>query len=125
MGVGISGATCARLLSDRYKITIIDKNDFLGGNCYDYLSEDGSCYIHRFGPHIFHTLNKEVWDFVNCFAKFNSYVHCVYTQVGDTVYSFPINLDVLSKLYKCKIYSKEEADRLIHDCYFDNPENFE
>ena len=125
VGCGISGATCARLLADKYKITIIDKNDFIGGACYDYLSVDESCFIHKFGPHIFHTLNENVWNFINQFDEFNNYVHCVYTQVNNETYTFPINLNVISKLYNCNVYSKEDADKLIHDKYFENPKNFE
>lgn len=126
VGAGISGATCARILAEQnHKIDIIDKNSFIGGNCYDQLSSDKSCYIHKFGPHIFHTENKEIWNFVNRYSKFNSYTHCVYTLVKDAIYTFPINLNVISQLYNCHIYSKEQADKLIHDIYYHNPQNFE
>lgn len=126
VGAGISGATCARILAEKnYNITVIDKNNFIGGNCYDYLSNDNSCFIHKFGPHIFHTSNKIVWDFVNKFSKFNNYVHCVYTKINDDIYTFPINLDVISKLFNTHIYSKDEADVLIHDIHFLRPQNFE
>ena len=63
----LHGCTCARLLADKgYTITLIDKIDFIGGICFDYLSEDQSCYIHKFGPHIFHTTHKSVWNFITC-----------------------------------------------------------
>lgn len=125
VGAGITGATCARILCNTYNITVIDKANVIGGTCYDYLSEDQSCYIHKFGPHIFHTLNKNIWDFVNQFDNFNNYVHCVYTQVNNEIYTFPINLNVISKLFNTQIYSKQDADKLIHDKYFENPKNFE
>ena len=125
VGAGIAGATCANLLADKHKVTVIDKNCFIGGNCYDYLSSDKSCYIHKFGPHIFHTLNKDVWNFINRFDIFNTYTHCVYTSVNNEIYTFPINLNVISKLFKTNVYSKEDVDTLIHDKWFENPQNFE
>ena len=125
VGAGIAGATCARLLANNFNITVIDRNNYIGGTCYDYLSDNGSCYIHKFGPHIFHTLNKEVWNFVNQFDEFNNYVHCVYTQVNNEIYTFPINLNVISKLFHTRVYSKDDVDKLIHDKVYDVPKNFE
>lgn len=126
VGSGISGATCARILAEKnHKITIIDKNQFIGGNCYDYLSKDKSCYIHKFGPHIFHTCDKNIWDFINNFAEFNTYHHCVYTKVNDQIYTFPINLNVISQLFNCPVYSKQDVDVLIHDKHYNNPLNFQ
>ena len=126
VGSGISGATCARILAEsNNKITIIEKNAYIGGSCFDYLSEDLSCYIHKFGPHIFHTNNETVWKFITRFSTFNNYVHCVYTKVNNNIFTFPINLNVISKLYNKNVYSKEDVDNIIHDKYFENPKNFE
>jgi UDP-galactopyranose mutase len=99
VGAGISGATCARILAENNnKITIIEKNAYIGGSCFDYLSEDSSCYIHKFGPHIFHTNNESVWKFITRFSSFNNYVHCVYTKVNNSIFTFPINLNVISNI---------------------------
>lgn len=126
VGSGISGSTCARILAENNnKITIIEKNAYVGGSCFDYLSEDSSCYIHKFGPHIFHTNNETVWKFITRFSAFNNYVHCVYTKVNNNIFTFPINLNVISKLYNKNVYSKEDVDNIIHDKYFENPKNFE
>lgn len=122
----LHGCTCARLLADKgYTITLIDKNDFIGGICFDYLSEDQSCYIHKFGPHIFHTTHKSVWNFINQFSTFNNYQHKYYSQYQNKKYVFPINLNTISELFNVQVYSKDDVIKLIHDVDIKNPQNFE
>lgn len=91
VGAGLFGSTFARMMHDKKrKCLIIDSRDHIGGNCYDY--EDSEILVHKYGPHIFHTDSKQIWNFVNRFSKFNHYRHRkkVYYQGG--IFSFPINL---------------------------------
>lgn len=126
VGCGISGSTVANILANKnHNITIIDKNNHIGGNCYDFLSQDETCFIHKYGPHIFHTKNKEIWDYINQFSQFIEYRHLVYTQYNNKNYIFPINLNTISNVFNTQIYSKEDALNLIHDYHNDNPTNFE
>ena len=126
IGAGIAGAAAARFLAeDGYNVTVLEKNSYVGGACHDHLDEKHKCYVHDFGPHIFHTKDSAVWDFVNKFAEFKQYRHKVFTKVDDKFYSFPINLNVLSELFNTKIYSKEHALALINPAHFEKPANFE
>lgn len=68
VGCGISGATLARKLAELGEtVIIIDFKDHIGGNCFDYY-QNNIC-VHKYEPHIFHTANKEVWDFVSKFCQ--------------------------------------------------------
>lgn len=126
MALVLHGCTCARLLADKgYNITLIDKNDYIGGICVDSLSDDKSCYIHQFGPHIFHTLNLTVWNFIKQFSEFNNYQHKYYAEYDNTKYVFPINLNTISELFNVQVYSKDDVSKLIHDVEIKNPKNFE
>lgn len=127
IGAGIAGATAARLLVDYggYDVTVLEKTSFIGGACHDFYDIEHKCYIHEFGPHIFHTKDSAVWNFVNKFSEFKEYQHKVFTKVDGKYYSFPINLNVLSELFNTKVYSKEHAMTLINPAHFEKPANFE
>ena len=72
IGAGIFGCSLARMLADAgYSVQVLEKQLNVGGNCFSYF-EDG-IEVHKYGSHIFHTDNEEVWKFVNRFTKFNSY----------------------------------------------------
>lgn len=74
VGAGLFGATFAHLAkASGKKVLVIDKRNHIAGNCYTENIEDIS--VHKYGAHIFHTSNKQVWDFVNSFAKFNRYTN--------------------------------------------------
>ena len=101
VGAGLYGSVLAERLSKTNKVLVIDKRDHIGGNCYTRKIIGIDCHI--YGPHMFHTSDKEVWDYVNRFAPFNSYIHHRYTKVGDALYTFPINLHTLSQFYGCAV----------------------
>ena len=76
VGSGWYGSVCARELTDKgYKCLVIDKRNHIGGNCYTEKVE--GINVHKYGAHIFHTSNKEVWDYVNKYTEFNNYRHHV------------------------------------------------
>ena len=73
VGCGIFGTTFARLATDAgKKCLIIDKREHIGGSAYT--ENNGGIHVHTYGPHVFHTSNKKVWDFVNQYAEFNNFV---------------------------------------------------
>ncbi len=99
IGAGLAGCTLARLLAEKnYQVTIYELEDHIGGNCYDYYRANG-VLVHKYGPHIFHTDNKVVWDFANRFSKFNNYINQVLVEVDGKFIKMPINFDSIEALY--------------------------
>ena len=98
VGCGISGATMARLLADAgEKVIIIDSKNHIAGNIYDYY-EDGIC-VHKYGTHIFHTENKEVWNFVSRFCQWYPYQHKVRGLIDGQIVPIPFNLNTLHAVF--------------------------
>lgn len=98
VGAGLFGSVFARSVAEAGKrVLLVDRRSHIAGNCY---SEPVSgVEVHRYGPHIFHTNNREVWDFVNRFTDFNHYRHRGVVRSGDRLFSFPINLTTLHQLW--------------------------
>lgn len=92
IGAGMSGAVVARELAEAgHEVMIIDKRDHIGGNCYDYVNEHG-IRVHKYGPHIFHTNNKEVVDWLGRFTEWVPYQHKVKAVLSDGRYvTLPVN----------------------------------
>ena len=84
VGAGFAGATLARCLAEKgYIIEVIDKRDHLAGNAYDYIEPTAGIRVHEYGPHIFHTNNKDVFDFLSQFTDWIPYKHKVKAAVVD------------------------------------------
>lgn len=106
VGAGFSGATCARILAENgYQVTVIDKNNHIGGNAYD--EWQAGILIHKYGPHIFHTNDKEVFDFLSRFCDWFTYEHRVLAQLENAIVPVPFNLE---SLHKC--FPKTKADEI-------------
>ena len=92
VGAGFAGATIARQLAENgHKICVIDQRDHIAGNAYDYTNEHG-IRVHKYGPHLFHTNNKEVFDWITRFGEFGEYKHKVKAQLADGRYvTLPVN----------------------------------
>ena len=71
IGAGFEGGVFGRLAADAHDVTIIDRRNPIEGNCFTYTDEETIIEIHKYGPHIFHTNNKAVWDFHDFFCKNN------------------------------------------------------
>ena len=98
VGAGIYGATIAYLLKQiGKKCLVVDKRPVIGGNLYTENIE--GINVHRYGAHIFHTSNREVWKFVNQFAEFNNYVNSPIAIFKDEVYNLPFNMNTFSKIF--------------------------
>jgi UDP-galactopyranose mutase len=106
VGCGLFGTVFARQMTDAgYKCLVIDKRAHVGGNVYTENIE--GINVHKYGAHIFHTNDQEIWEYVNRFATFNNYRHKVFVNYCDKVFSFPINLMTLNQLWGTN--SPEEA----------------
>jgi UDP-galactopyranose mutase len=98
-GAGGPGATTARALAEAGRtVRVIDKRLHVAGNAYDEYDAHG-VLIHRYGPHIFHTKDEQVFDFLSRFTEWRPYEHRVRSVVNGVAYPFPINRDTLNRLY--------------------------
>jgi len=124
VGAGLFGSVFARSVAETGKrVLLIDRRPHLGGNCYSERVE--GIEVHRYGPHIFHTSNREVWDFVNRFATFNNYRHRGIVRHDDRLLSFPINLTTLHQLWGVTT-PQQASDRIKKLCRpCDDPKNLE
>lgn len=101
VGAGLFGATFAYEATKKgKKCLLIDKRSHIGGNVYTEQIE--GINVHKYGAHIFHTSNKEVWDFVNRFATFNHYVNSPVAVYKDELYNLPFNMNTFSKMWNVK-----------------------
>jgi len=105
------------------KCLVLEKKEHIGGNIYT--KNINGINVHEYGPHIFHTSNKKIWDYVNQFATFNNFVNRPKVYYKDTLYSFPINLLTLYQLWGVKT-PQEAIDKLLASkVKIDNPQNLE
>ena len=110
VGTGLYGATFNYLAKKAGKTTyMIEKRDVVGGNLYCEKKE--GIWIHKYGPHVFHTDNKKVWDFVNNMTNFNPYIQQTVARVEDTLYSLPFNMWTYYQLWG--VTTPEEAKEKI------------
>lgn len=124
IGSGLYGSVCARELTDLgYKCLVIEKRDHIGGNCYTE-NIDG-INVHKYGPHIFHTSDKGVWDYIRQYADFNHFSYRPRVNYKGKIYSFPINLMTLYQVYG--VTTPDEALRKLDDVKvpIDTPKNLE
>lgn len=129
VGAGLSGAVIGRRLAEAgHQITIVDSRDHVGGNCHTQRDAATGVMVHIYGPHIFHTDDAEVWDYVNSFETFLPYKHGVKTTAKGQVFSLPVNLHAINQLFgrtmrpdEARAFiTEEQADTSITD-----PQTFE
>ncbi len=107
VGSGLAGATAANILGNQgLKVLVVERKPHIGGQCYDFKNEVGLT-IQKYGPHIFHTSKKQVWDFVTRFTDFNTYCHRVLSCVDGELYDFPINRQTINKLFQKSLSEAE------------------
>ena len=129
VGAGFFGATIAeRLANAGHKVLVIDRRDHLAGNAYSYTDPETGIEIHKYGSHIFHTEDEDVWDYITKFTDFNDYVHTVPTRHDGELYPMPINLDTINHLYGTDM-DGEEAEKFVASeakkSGITDPKNFE
>lgn len=113
VGAGFSGAVIGRCLADAgYTITIIDERDHVGGNSHTKRDPVTGVMIHVYGPHIFHTDNPEVWDFICSYCTMMPYINRVKAISNGRVFSMPINLHTINQFFGTT-FSPQEARAFI------------
>lgn len=108
VGCGFAGAVLAERLAStgNKKVLIIDKRNHIGGNAYDYYDEHG-ILVHKYGPHIFHTNSKEIFEYLGRFTDWRPYEHRVLASVDGQLVPVPINLNTINTLYGLNLSSEE------------------
>ena len=113
VGAGFAGSVLAERLAvgSNKRVLLCDKRPHIGGNAYDHYNEDG-ILVHKYGPHIFHTNSREVFEYLSRFTEWRPYQHRVRASVDGQVVPIPINLDTINTLYGLNLTSFEVADFL-------------
>jgi UDP-galactopyranose mutase len=115
VGGGFTGAVIAHVLAaNNYAVELFETRDHIGGNCYTRRDPDTGINVHVYGPHIFHTSNQRVWDFVRQFDEFMPYTNRVKAIAQGKVFSLPINLLTINQFFQ-KTLSPEQARRFIEN----------
>ena len=111
VGAGFAGSVLAERLAQgsKKKVLICDKRSHIGGNAYDHYNESG-ILVHKYGPHIFHTNSREVFEYLSRFTEWRPYQHRVKASVDGQIVPIPINLDTINKLYGLSLTSFELAE---------------
>ena len=112
VGCGLSGIVIAEQFSSKLnkKVLIIDKRDHIGGNCYDYVDEETGILLNKYGAHLFHTNDKEVYDYINQFCKWIRWEHKVQALIDNQYVSIPVNITTVNQLCNENITSQQEMD---------------
>jgi len=100
VGAGLSGATLARALAEQgHPVQVIDERDHVAGNCHTEIDAETGVLVHRYGPHIFHTDDDRIWEFLSRFTAFAPYRHRVIASARGQMYRLPINLHTLCQFF--------------------------
>jgi UDP-galactopyranose mutase len=100
VGAGFSGAVVASQMARRFnkRVMLVDRRSHLGGNAFDH-RDDAGIMVHKYGPHIFHTQSKDVFDYLSQFTQWRNYEHRVLASVDGKLVPIPINLDTVNILH--------------------------
>ena len=126
VGAGPFGAVFAHEAKKRGKrVLVIDKRSHTGGNMYCEKVE--GINVHKYGAHIFHTSNKEVWDYVNQFCTFNNYINSPIANYKDEIYNLPFNMNTFNKLWGVVTpqEAKEKIENQVKESNITEPKNLE
>lgn len=127
VGSGLFGSICAFELQKRgYSVLVVEKRNHIGGNVFTKKIENIN--VHVYGAHIFHTSNKEVWNYMNSFAHFNNFINCPIADYNGEKYNLPFNMNTFCQIWK-DVQTPEQAMKKIEDekklfCV-SNPQNLE
>lgn len=126
VGAGLFGAVFAHEMTAKgMKCLVIDKRAHIGGNIYT--EEIEGINVHKYGAHIFHTSNKEIWDYVNRFATFNRYTNSPVARYKDEIYNLPFNMNTFNKLWGviAPQEAREKIEEQVKEAGIVNPSNLE
>ncbi|MFH1196004.1 MAG: UDP-galactopyranose mutase [bacterium] len=111
VGAGFAGSVMAERIATQLnkKVLLVEKRSHIGGNAYDEYDENG-ILIHKYGPHIFHTNSKEVFEYLSKFTEWRFYEHKVLAMLDGETYPIPINRITLNKLYGLNLQTEKEVE---------------
>lgn len=130
VGSGFYGSVLAERIANvlNKKVLILEKRKHIGGNCYSEKDIKTGIEYHKYGSHIFHTSNENVWKYINNFTKFNNYRHQVLSVFKNKTYQMPFNLETINSFYN-KNFNPIQAEiflkKVILKDQFINPKNLE
>lgn len=112
VGCGLSGAVLAERIATQLKkkVLIIDKRNHIGGNCYDYIDKVTNIRVNKYGAHLFHTNNEEVWEYVNKFVKWVKWEHKVLSYLDKKYVPLPVNINTVNQLLKLNLSNQKQMD---------------
>ena len=123
VGAGLSGSVLAeRFAKDgNKKVLIIEKRDHIGGNCFDYVDQETGIRLNKYGAHLFHTDDEEVWSYVQQFGKWTRWDHKVIAKVDDRFVSIPVNITTINELCGTNIQTGIELTKWLEEnqCVYD------
>ena len=101
VGAGFAGSVMAERIASQLnkKVLVVEKRNHIGGNAFDEYDEHG-ILVHKYGPHIFHTNSKKVFEYLSKFTEWMPYEHKVLAKLSGVLYPIPINRITINKLYK-------------------------
>lgn len=126
VGAGLYGAVMACELTKRGKsCLVLDKRPHVGGNVYCETVE--GIHVHKYGAHIFHTSDREIWEYINQFAEFNHYINSPIAVYKDELYNLPFNMNTFSRLWNIRTpkEAKDEIARQVKEAGITEPKNLE
>ena len=111
IGAGFAGSVVARELAQAgYGVTVIEKRDHLGGNCHSAQDDTTGVTVHTYGPHIFNTNDREVWEYVGQFCTLMPFINRVKAVNSHGVFSFPINLHTINQFFHTNLNPEQARD---------------
>jgi len=124
VGSGFFGSICAYELNKKgYKVCVIESRNHIGGNCYT--SNRDGIHVHDYGPHIFHTSNEQVWEWINQFVKFNNFTLRPVANYKGEIYSLPFNMWTFSKIFNISLPQEAKLKIEEESLNITEPKNFE
>jgi UDP-galactopyranose mutase len=114
VGAGFYGLTIAQKAAEELglRVLVVEKRDHIGGNAYSEIDPATGIEIHKYGSHLFHTSNADVWSYIRRFSAFTDYRHHVFTKHADRIYPMPINLATICSFFN-RAFTPSEAQTLI------------
>jgi UDP-galactopyranose mutase len=130
VGSGFFGAVMAERIATQLNepVIVLERRDHLGGNSYSEDDAQTGIEYHRYGSHLFHTSNQDVWDYVNRFSKFTNYRHRVFTRYRGRTFTMPINLMTLNSFFDLDLKPHQAAPFIAAKAAaepYPHPANFE
>ena len=119
VGAGLSGATIARRIAElkHESVLVIDRRNHIAGNAFDYVDDETGIIVHRYGPHVFHTNDKEVWDFLSRFTEWHPFFYKVKAFIDGKLITIPFNFDSIEQAFPHN-FAKRLEEKLLDNFEF-------